>query len=144
LDSIKDQIAWYEHGAQSVQLVADGESSLGSTWNGRAYQPKLDGAPVDYTFSNNFLVFGSWTMPKGGKNTKWAQEFIAHTLDPKNQAIVSENVPYIAPAKKTMELLSAERKAVLPDLSQGTWQNVSFWAEHGDAIYERFTAWLIG
>ena len=35
MDTIKDQMVWWDTGAQSAQLLADGEVSMGMSWNGR-------------------------------------------------------------------------------------------------------------
>ncbi|CAI3799970.1 hypothetical protein DBADOPDK_02425 [Pseudomonas sp. MM223] len=46
LDTIKKDIVWWGGGAQSQQLLASGEASLGQFWNGRVYALQQDGAPV--------------------------------------------------------------------------------------------------
>ena len=39
LDTIKDQIVWWEAGAQPPQLLADGEVTLTTAYNGRIFNP---------------------------------------------------------------------------------------------------------
>ncbi len=39
LDTIKDQVVWWSAGADTPQLLADGEVVMGSTYNGRLFSP---------------------------------------------------------------------------------------------------------
>ena len=70
LDKIKPELIWWESGGQSAQFLIDGESDVGSTWNGRVYGPKVDGAPVDYTFNDALFVSGAWCVVKGAKQCR--------------------------------------------------------------------------
>ena len=40
LDTIKDDIVWWEAGAQPPQLLADGEVVFSTAWNGRVFNAK--------------------------------------------------------------------------------------------------------
>ena len=37
LDTIKDEVVWWEAGAQPPQLLADGEVVMSTAWNGRIF-----------------------------------------------------------------------------------------------------------
>ena len=133
---------WWESGAQSAQLLVDGESGLGSSWNGRVQKPKGEGAHIDFTFNNALLVSGAWAIIKGVKNEKWAQEFIAHTLLPENQAIYCETIAYGPTVPDALKLLKPERIAELPDPNKGLYSDFKFWADSGDGIIKKFNDWL--
>ena len=50
LEEIKPAISvWWTSGAQSAQLLADGEADMVMAWNGRVSAVKVEGAPVDFT-----------------------------------------------------------------------------------------------
>jgi len=55
LDSIKDQVVWWEKGAQTPQLLADGEIVIGSTYNGRLFSVIEEEKPDNarHTLINN-------------------------------------------------------------------------------------------
>ena len=114
LDKIKPELIWWESGGQSAQFLIDGESDVGSTWNGRVYQPKVDGAPVDYTFNDALFVSGAWCVVTGASNVGWSMEFIAHTLEPERQAIYSQNIPYGPVVPAALEYIPADRLPLLP------------------------------
>ena len=146
LDKIRSNLVWWESGAQSAQMLIDGEADIGSAWSGRVYQPKIEGAAVDYTFNDALFVAGAWAIVKGAKNVKWSQEFIAHTLDPKNQAVYAETISYGPVVPEALKLLPPERLAVLPsseeNFKKGIFQDFDFWANEGDAIIKKFNDWL--
>lgn len=144
LTSIRDNTIFWEHGAQSAQLLIDGETEISTAWNGRLYDPRTDGAPVDYTFDESLLVAGGWCIVKGTKNERWSQELIAHIMDPARQAVFAENIPYGPVVASAYDLLSDERRAALPDPARGSWQNFVYWAENGEALNQAFTDWLVG
>ncbi|TGR10534.1 ABC transporter substrate-binding protein [Mesorhizobium sp. M4B.F.Ca.ET.190.01.1.1] len=143
LDTIKSDIVWWDQGAQGAQLLVGGEASIGSCWNGRVYPVKKEGAPVDFTFNQAIFQAGVWVMPKGGKNEKWAQQFIANALLPENQAKMSKVIPYIGNAKDVLKFVSPEARSALPDVSKGFWEDISYWANNPDT-YDKFNRWLLG
>jgi putative spermidine/putrescine transport system substrate-binding protein len=143
LTKIRSSLTFWVHGAESAQLLISGETVLSAAWNGRLQGPKDDGAPVDFTFDNSLITSGAWIIPKGGKNTKWAQAFVAHVLDPKNQATAAEVVPYGPVVPKAYDLIAADRRKVLPDPSKGVWQDYNYWADNTDKIYAQFNDWMV-
>ncbi len=147
LDKIKPELIWWESGGQSAQFLIDGESDVGSTWNGRVYQPKVDGAPVDYTFNDALFVSGSWCVVKGASNVGWSMEFIAHTLEPERQAIYSQNIPYGPVVPAALEYIPADRLPLLPssedNIGKGVWSDFQFWAANGEEVINEFNEWLL-
>ena len=147
LDKIRGDLIWWESGGQSAQYLIDGESDIGSTWNGRVYQPQVDGAPVNYTFNDALFVSGAWCIVKGTPNAMWSQEFIAHTLDPERQATYAMNIPYGPVVPAALQYIPADRLPLLPsseeNIGKGVWSDFDFWAEHGDAVINRFNEWLL-
>ncbi len=148
LDDIKGSLTWWDSGAQGAQLIIDGETDVGTVWNGRLYRPKLDGAPVDYTFDGALYVCDSIVVPKGAKDKAVAMEFIANVMVPQNQATFAKNIPYGPVVPAAFELLDAEAKAALPNSPENSknavFQNFDYWAANGAEIIDRFNKWLIG
>jgi putative spermidine/putrescine transport system substrate-binding protein len=147
LDKIKPELIWWDSGGQSAQFLIDGESDIGSTWNGRVYGPKGDGAPVDYTFNDMLFVSGAWCVVKGAKNVHWSMEYIAHTLEPERQAVYCEHIPYGPVVPDALQYVPAERLPLLPsseqNIDKGVWSDFIFWADHGEEVINRFNEWLL-
>lgn len=144
LDKVKSKLVWWDRGAQCAQLLIDGEVDAGSVWNGRVYQPKLSGAPVDYTLNQAVLVSDAWAVPKGAPHKKEAMEMIAFELSPKVQADFARNIPYGPVNPDALGLLDDKTKASLPKLDDNSvLLDVEYWAKHSDKVVERFNEWLL-
>lgn len=148
LSRIRDQITWWDSGAQSAQLLIDNEVDVGTTWNGRVYQPKEDGAPIDYTFDHCLHVFDAFIIPKGAPNVEESMMFLANLVKPENQATFSRHIPYGPVVPAAFDMLDEATKARLPNSPQNSTTavpiNVEYWAESGAELYDKFNRWLLG
>ncbi len=148
LQRIRDDIYWWEHGAQSAQLLVDNEVDFEFAWNGRVWTPKKEGAPVDYHFNQALLDGDAAVIPKGHPNKKWAMEFAAYMMTPEPQAQLAELIPYGPTNTKANALIPAATLAVLPtgpDNFPGTiFVDQSWWAANGQSAYDAFNEWLLG
>ncbi len=147
LGKIRDKLVWWERGAQGAQLLLDGEVDVGAIWNGRVHQPKLDGAPVDFTFDQAVFVNDAWAVPKGAPNAKEAMELINFCLSPKAQADYSREIPYGPVNKEAFALLDDRTKEALPSSPQnydkGILLDLDYWVDNGQKVSERFNEWLL-
>ena len=64
LSKIKSDTLFWATGAQSAQILIDGEVETAATWNGRVHDPKQAGAPVDYHFNQSLFVSDAWCIPR--------------------------------------------------------------------------------
>jgi putative spermidine/putrescine transport system substrate-binding protein len=147
LDRIKSQIFWWTSGGQSAQILIDGDIAAGMTWNGRVFDPKLAGAPVDFNFNQALFVADAWMIPRGTKNKQAAMDFIAFTLQAGPQAEFSKAIPYGPVNRKALALLDKQRLAFLPsseeNLPKGVFQNFDWWAQNGQKVGELFNSWIL-
>lgn len=146
LDRVKSSAVWWDSGAQSIQLLLDGETDLSMMWNGRIQQPKDDGKPVDFTFNQSLLVADAWAIPRGVKQKDAAMQFIAFAMRAQQEAIFSQAIPYIGPNTSSTNSLDDTLKAKLPPSPQvGTTvlQNFGYWADNSTALTDRFNQWLL-
>ena len=67
LDTIKDRIVWWEAGAQPPQLLADGEVTMTTAYNGRIFNAQVLGEPAlrDHLGRASFWTSGSWWLWRG-------------------------------------------------------------------------------
>ena len=77
LEKIKPDVAvWWTSGAQSSQLIKDGEVDLIAIWSSRVDSVVKDKAPVAYTYEDGLLGYGCMAILKGAKNLDLAYKFI--------------------------------------------------------------------
>jgi putative spermidine/putrescine transport system substrate-binding protein len=95
LEKIKpDVVSWWASGAQSAQLLKDGEADVVAIWNGRAGAAIKDGAKAAITYNQGILNADCLVIPKGAKNAELAQKVIALMVSPDLQADVPAYINY--------------------------------------------------
>jgi putative spermidine/putrescine transport system substrate-binding protein len=145
LDTIKKDIVWWGGGAQSQQLLASGEVSMGQFWNGRLYALQQDGAPVGVSWKQNLAMADFLVVPKGAKNKAAAMQFIAQASSAKGQADFSNLTAYAPVNTESVPLLDA---ALAPNLSTAHVKDqitldFAYWAKNGPSIATRWNEWLV-
>lgn len=148
LETIKDDIVWYDTGDEQVQLVASGEAPLVQAWNGRITQAAEEGQPVANEFNENLISYDHVVIPQGYPNTELAQEWMMWFLEnpeaQSNQAIESG---YGTASPLALEYLDDSVKENLAgdpnvnDVSAGV-IDYDYWAENYDEVTERFNVWV--
>jgi putative spermidine/putrescine transport system substrate-binding protein len=149
ISAIKDEIAvWWTTGAQSVQLLKDGEIDMIAIWGSRVEAAVESGAPVSFTFTDSLINYNCFAVPKGSPHKVLAMRVIAAALTPEIQANIPRLLPYYGPTNKEaykMGLPAAvvERAKLFRDMqAQATPVNVQFWAEHLQEIVPRYKAMI--
>jgi putative spermidine/putrescine transport system substrate-binding protein len=144
LDTIKDDIVWWESGAQSQELIGSGEVAMSMIWNGRGYSAKhTDNKPVEMQWNQQILTADYFVVPKGSPNKQVAMEFIAWATCANNNAAVSDKIPY-GPTNKN----STPNPAVVADLAvtnldeNTAYFNDTYLIDNFDAIDAPFQAWV--
>lgn len=136
-------------GAESQQLLRDGEVSMAQMWNTRAALVKEDsGGKRDWTFDNGIVSPSVWMVPKNSPaGAKAAMDFIAYALRPEVQALLMKNYNMGPVDLKANALLSPELQAINPTAPGNLKKQISLnnrWhAEHYGETLERYLA-LIG
>ena len=145
LDTIKKDIVWWGGGAQSQQLLASGEASLGQFWNGRLYALQQDGAPVGVSWKQNLVMADFLVVPKGARNKDAAMKFLANASSAKGQADFA-NLTAFAPVNvDSATQLKAELAPNLPTAyaKDQITLDYAYWAKNGPAIAARWNEWLV-
>ena len=104
---------WWTSGAQSAQLLADGEVDMEAIWSSRVVGIINNGAPVDFTYQDAVLGTGCLAIVKGSKHLEAAQKFVAGSVSPEIQARIPEMMPYYSPPNKEAYALSKADPSVL-------------------------------
>ena len=117
LEEIKPHVSvWWTSGAQSAQLLADGEVDMEMAWNGRVAAVVKEGSPIGYSFNQGFLQYTSLCILNGAPNMETAVKFVNAALTPDIQANFPAYIDYgpgNPEAYKTGKI-SPERAAEMP------------------------------
>ncbi|MBF8672800.1 extracellular solute-binding protein [Pseudomonas putida] len=145
LDTIKKDIVWWGGGAQSQQLLASGEASLGQFWNGRVYALQQDGAPVGVSWKQNLVMADFLVIPKGAKNKDAAMKFLANASSAEGQAEFANKTAYAPVNVDSVAKLDKDLAQNLPTAyaQDQVTLDFSYWAKNGQAIAARWNEWLV-
>jgi putative spermidine/putrescine transport system substrate-binding protein len=145
LDTIKKDIVWWGGGAQSQQLLASGEASLGQFWNGRVYALQQDGAPVGVSWKQNLVMADFLVIPKGSKNKDAAMKFLANASSAEGQAEFANKTAYAPVNVDSVAKLDSKLAPNLPTAyaQDQVTLDFAYWAKNGQAIAARWNEWLV-
>lgn len=156
LDTIKDDVVWWEAGAQPPQLLADGEVVMTTAYNGRIFNAiAAEDKTFEVVWDGQVFDMDLWVIPKGAPNKDAALDFIAFSTDTQRLADQASWISY-GPARQSSNPLIGTY-ATKPELEMAPHmptaaENFStaiandylFWADNQDELNERFNAWLAG
>ena len=153
LSSIKDQVVWWEAGAQPPQMLADGEVVMSTAYNGRIFNAQvLEGQPFKIVWDGQMLDIGVLGIVAGTPRLDEARRYLAFATTAESQARIGNRISY-SPARKSGAALVGKHVLTgldmtphMPATPENTKHSLSFdwrwWADHQDDLNERFSAWL--
>ncbi len=155
LDTIKNDVIWWEAGAQPPQLLADGEVTMAYAFNGRIFDAAMkDNKPFKIVWDGQIYEMEGWVVPKGAPNIEQALQFIAFSTAPANQARAAEFISYGPPRKSAAAIVGNIEGSDQPmgphlptteaNMGNALGSNLDFWVDHDAELNERFNAWLAG
>jgi len=153
LASLKPHVlVWWNSGAQSVQVLQDGEVDMVGAWNGRIQAAMADkegrGGPLAITFEQQMLVSDAWMIPKGAPNKDLAMKALALMMSPDLQAALPKFINYAPANNKAYATgkITPEMAANLPNspqnIEKGFALSVDWWVQNNDEMVKRFDAFL--
>ncbi|MGR3455592.1 extracellular solute-binding protein [Pseudooceanicola sp.] len=149
LDTIKDDVIWWSAGADTPQLLADGEVFMGSTYNGRLYSViEEQDQPVGMMWDAQVFDLDGWIIPEGLPEDRLARvkDFLMFATDTQRLADQAKYISYGPARASSAPLVPEEMKQHMPTdpaNAENTFlYNYEFWADYRDDIDAKFQAWL--
>ena len=146
LDEIRDDVTWWEAGAQPLQMLASGEVALTSVYNGRLTgSNRAEGTNFAGVWPGSIYAIDSWVILEGTPDVELAHDFISFASHPERQAQLPEYIAYGATHAGADEYISDEDAPHLPttpeNLEVAIEFDTEFWVENIEALNERFDRW---
>lgn len=153
LDTIKSQVIWWTKGAQPPQLLADGEVTMASAYNGRLFSLiEEKKQPVAMLWDWQVFDLDGWIIPKGTKNLDAVLKYLRFATDTQRLADQAKYISY-GPARKSSAPLvgkhaelGIDMKPHMPTSPANAKTtllfNYEFWADNRDDLDKKFQAWL--
>ncbi len=155
LDTIKDSVVWWSAGADTPQLLADGEVVMGTTYNGRLFSLIAEQEqPVAMLWDAQVYDLDGWIIPTGLSPEREARalDYIYFATDTQRLADQAKYISYgparasSAPLVGTHATLGIDMAPHMPtDPANATntfLQNYEWWADYRDDLDAKFQSWL--
>jgi len=155
LATIKDNVIWWSAGADTPQLLADGEVFMGSTYNGRLFSAIVEqDQPISMLWDAQVFDLDGWIIPAGLPEERLARvkDFVKFATDTQRLADQAKYISY-GPARASSAPMvgkhaelgvdMAPHMPTDPENAKNTFlYNYEFWADYRDDIDAKFQAWL--
>ena len=153
LNTIKDQVVWWEAGAQPPQLLADGEVIMTTAYNGRIFNAQvLEDQPFVIVWDGQALDSGLLAIVADTPRLEAARQFVLFANRPVSVANIRKHISYGPVRASARELVDKHLETGVdmrphmptsPDnLKRAFRTDWRWWSENRDEMYERFSAWL--
>lgn len=155
LAAIKDDVVWWSAGAETPQLLADGEVVMGSTYNGRLFSViEEQDQPVDMLWDWQVFDFDGWIVPADLPEPELnrVMHFLNWATDTQRLADQAKYISYGPARASSQPLVSthadlgiemAPHMPTNPDNQKNYLvNNIEWWADNQDEVEARFQAWL--
>ena len=145
LDTIKDDIIWFESWSQAPQLLNDGGAVIVQSANGRIFNAIIqDKKDFEIVWDGQVYDLDGWAIVRGSRNKRAAVDFIKFTTGTL-PLLGMQNVAYGPTRKSTNKYIADIIKPHLPSahLDQGIQASAEFWSDNAGTLNEKFIAWLI-
>ena len=147
LDKIKKHVVWWEAGAQPPQMLADGEVSMTTAYNGRLYNAMVnEGKPFEIMWGPQVFDLDTYSVVKGAPNKAAALEFLKFCTSAEALADTTNYISYGPLRKSSAQFVNPKVLPHLPtapdNFKTALKYDIDFWADNLDELTDRFNTWL--
>ena len=147
LDEIKPHIrVWWTAGAQSTQILRDGEIDMIGIWHGRYFEAEDAGAPVAMTWNQAEIDRAYWVIAKETPNMEAAKQFVEFATSARPLAGFASQASYGALNPAANEFVPDAAKPRMPTSSENYQltfeQDMDNWGGDPAEVSARFDEWL--
>lgn len=146
LDTIKDDIVFWDTGAQSQQMLEAQEVALAFLWNGRAMSAVKNGAPYEPVWDASVSAMDVLAVPENAKNPEASWAMINYMVGPEQQEVMAEESSYAvihADAKPDLDEITEKFNTANPENAEKiTPFNYEWWGENYNELLDQYLAWV--
>lgn len=153
LDEIRDSVIWWSEGAQPPQMLADEEVVIATAYNGRIFNAQVnENQPFEIMWDHQMFEADGWVVPVGVGNIEEIKKYLKFATDTQRLADQAKYISYgparnsSAPMVGKLEGTDIDMKPHMPtnpaNMKTAMAFGVPFWTDYGDALEERFNAWV--
>ena len=153
LETIRDEVVWWEAGAQPPQMLADAEVVMSTAYNGRIFNAQvLENQPFVIVWDGQVLDIGQTGIVAGTPNLEEALDFLRFSSSAESMARLAGEIAYSPTRRSALPLVTTHRETGVPmlphlptspqNLGRVLTSDTIWWSDNLDEVNERFSAWL--
>ncbi len=153
LDTIKDQVVWWEAGAQPPQMLADGEVVMSTAYNGRIFNAQvLENQPFAIVWDGQILDINQLAVVAGTPRFEEAMRLVSFASTTEALAALGRRISYGPSRASAAPLITTHLETGVemgphlpthpPNMARALRRDWAWWVDNQDALNERFSAWL--
>jgi putative spermidine/putrescine transport system substrate-binding protein len=154
LDTLRDEIVWWDDAGEPARLLANGRVAMTSTFNAPMFNDiVMRQQPFGLIWDRQVWDIDLWAVPTASPNREAALEFVRFATGTGPLARQTRWIPY-GPVRRSAAAqiggyvhAEVEMAPFLPttaeNLETALRNDALFWRENGPALVERFNAWLV-
>ncbi len=153
LATIKDEVIWWEAGAQPPQMLADGEVVMTTAYNGRIFNAQvLENQPFVIVWDGQLLDVGQVGIVAGTPRLDEALQYVAFSTSAESMGRIGRRISYSPVRRSGMPLVTThvvagvEMEPHMPaspaNVARALRYDWAWWVDNQDELNERFSAWL--
>jgi putative spermidine/putrescine transport system substrate-binding protein len=148
LDEIKPGVVkFWTSGAESTQLIANGEADMSIAWNGRIKKLQDDGVDAVMVWNDANTDSAYYVIPKTCENTRGAETYMNAWTNPEWSMNWVRDIPYpgfVPGLSDQLEPNLAKNLPTNPDnLKVSFITDWSFWVPNRERLNVRWKEWLL-
>lgn len=145
LDTIKNEVVWFDSWSQAPQLLNDGGAVIVQSANGRFYDAIVrEDKPFTIVWDGHLYDLDVYSILKGTPKKAEALKYIAFATGTKPVSGF-QDVAYGPTRLSSQKLVDPKVLPHLPSshLDKGIKADSVFWADYGESLGEKFNEWLL-
>lgn len=153
LDTIRDDIVWWDDPAEPARMLRDGRAVMASGFNGRFLELAQSGrVPIDIVWDGRIIGIEVWAIAATTDAPDAARDFIVHATEPASMARFATRIPYGPTRRSAFDQIGLNpdsglpMRAYLPNAPQhggrALVQDTNWYANTEELRQRRFHAWL--
>ncbi|WP_371054604.1 extracellular solute-binding protein [Rhodosalinus sp. K401] len=153
LDTIRDDIVWWDDPAEPAEMLRDGRAVMAAGFNGRFFDVAQNGrVPIDIVWDGRIIGIEVWAIAAATDALDAARDFIIHATEAASMARFAARIPYGPTRRSAFDRIGLNpdtgvpMRAYLPNAPQhggrALVQDSSWYANTEEQRQRRFHAWL--
>ena len=146
LDTVRDDLVFWNSGAELQQIMTSGEADFSFAWNNRIANLANAGEPVAIQWSENLQDGGYHVTAKNNPQLDETMQLFAKLMDEDVQVQIAEATGYSPSLRSALEAMPEDKQVWYNAYPENQDQaigsiDLDWWAENFDTAVDKWSSW---